>query len=119
MSINHFLPYKLAFTVLLLFLNLSDFLGIQANAKSKVHIVYMGRRQHDDIELTTSAHHQILSSVLGSQEAARDSIIYSYKHGFSGFAARLTKSQAKKIAELPDVVHVIPNHLYKLHTTRS
>lgn len=23
------------------------------------------------------------------------------------------------VAELPDVVHVIPNHLYKLHTTRS
>ncbi|KAL3342372.1 hypothetical protein AABB24_026407 [Solanum stoloniferum] len=119
MSIGHFLPYKLAFTVLLLFLNLSDFLGIQENAKSKAHIVYLGRRQHDDIELTTSAHHQILSSVLGSQEAARDSIIYSYKHGFSDFAARLTKSQAIKIAELPDVVHVIPNHLYKLHTTRS
>ncbi|XP_049394262.1 subtilisin-like protease SBT3.4 isoform X1 [Solanum stenotomum] len=119
MSISHFLQYKLAFTVLLLFLNLSDFLGIQANTESKVHIVYMGRRQHDDIELITSAHHQILTFVLGSPEAARDSIIYSYKHGFSGFAARLTKSQAKKIAELPDVVHVIPNHLYKLHTTRS
>ncbi|KAM3319690.1 subtilisin-like protease SBT3.4 [Capsicum chacoense] len=85
----------------------------------EVHIVYMGRRQHDDVELATSAHHQILTSVLGSQEAARDSIIYSYKHGFSGFAATLTKPQAKRIAELPDVVHVVPNHLYKSHTTRS
>lgn len=114
MGITHFLQYKLAFIALILFFNFSD-----ANAESKVHIVYMGRRQHDDVELATSAHHQILTSVLGSQEAARDSIIYSYKHGFSGFAARLTKSQAKNIAELPDVVHVVPNHLYKLHTTRS
>ncbi|KAF3660762.1 putative transcription factor TCP14-like [Capsicum annuum] len=88
-------------------------------ATTTVHIVYMGKGQHDDAELTTSTHHQILTSVLGSPEAAKDSIIYSYKHGFSGFAAKLTKSQAKKIAELPDVVHVIPNHLYKLHTTRS
>ncbi|XP_027771472.1 subtilisin-like protease SBT3.4 isoform X2 [Solanum pennellii] len=119
MSISYFLEYKLAFTALLLFLNLSDLLVSQANAESKVHIVYMGRRQHDDVELATSAHHQLLTSVLGSQKAARDSIIYSYKHGFSGFAARLTKSQAKKIAELPDVVHVVPNHFFKLHTTRS
>ncbi|KAJ8554233.1 hypothetical protein K7X08_024911 [Anisodus acutangulus] len=79
----------------------------------------MGRRKHDDAELATSAHHQLLTSVVGSQEAARDSIIYSYKHGFSGFAAKLTRSQAKKIAEIPDVVHVVPNHLYKLQTTRS
>ncbi|KAL3342370.1 hypothetical protein AABB24_026406 [Solanum stoloniferum] len=119
MNINHFLSYKLAFTALLLLFNLSDVLGIYAHGESKVHIVYMGKRYHDDAQLTTSAHHQILTSVLGSEEAARDSIIYSYKHGFSGFAAKLTKSQAKKIAELPDVVHVIPNHLYKLHTTRS
>ncbi|XP_060206379.1 subtilisin-like protease SBT3.6 [Lycium barbarum] len=79
----------------------------------------MGRRKHNDVELATSAHHQLLTSVLKSQEAARDSIIYSYKHGFSGFAAKLTKSQAQKIAELPDVLHVVPNHFYKLHTTRS
>ncbi|KAK4362855.1 hypothetical protein RND71_018096 [Anisodus tanguticus] len=64
MSICDILPYKLAFTALLLF-NLSDFLGIQANADSKVHIVYMGRRKHDDAELATSAHHQLLTSVLG------------------------------------------------------
>ncbi|KAG5617365.1 hypothetical protein H5410_017189 [Solanum commersonii] len=82
-----------------------------------VHIVYMGRRQHDDIELITSAHHQILTFVLGSPEAARDSIIYSYKHGFSGFAARLTKSQAKKIAGthnkklgLPWPVHIFSSN---------
>ncbi|XP_016564227.2 subtilisin-like protease SBT3.4 [Capsicum annuum] len=119
MSINPLLLYKLAFTSLLLLFNLSNILGIYANVENKVHIVYMGKGQHDDAELTTSTHHQILTSVLGSPEAAKDSIIYSYKHGFSGFAAKLTKSQAKKIAELPDVVHVIPNHLYKLHTTRS
>uniref|UniRef100_M0ZIR6 Uncharacterized protein n=1 Tax=Solanum tuberosum TaxID=4113 RepID=M0ZIR6_SOLTU len=37
MSISHFLQYKLAFTVLLLFLN---FLGIQANTESKVSRYY-------------------------------------------------------------------------------
>jgi hypothetical protein len=33
-----------------------------------------------------------------SKDEAQKSIIYSYKHGFSGFAAMLTESQAKTIA---------------------
>lgn len=39
-----------------------------------------------------------LKSFLDSKEAAKTSILYSYKHGFSGFAAVLTHSQAKLIA---------------------
>ncbi|XP_059664590.1 subtilisin-like protease SBT3.8 [Cornus florida] len=46
-------------------------------------------------------------------------MVYSYKHGFSGFAAKLTESQAQKIAELPGVVRVIPNGFHTLQTTRS
>lgn len=33
-----------------------------------------------------------------SKEAAKESILYHYKHGFSGFAAVLTESQAQVIA---------------------
>ena len=33
-----------------------------------------------------------------SKEMASQSMVYSYKHGFSGFAAMLTKSQAQKVA---------------------
>lgn len=33
-----------------------------------------------------------------SKEAVAESILYSYKHGFSGFAAWLTDSQAEMIA---------------------
>ncbi|MED6130797.1 hypothetical protein PIB30_003817 [Stylosanthes scabra] len=70
-------------------------------------------------ETTTSVHHKILSSLLGSKEAAKNSILYSYRHGFSGFAARLTKSQAEEVAKFPGVVSVFPNRIHKLHTTRS
>ncbi|CAA2971237.1 subtilisin-like protease [Olea europaea subsp. europaea] len=96
----------------------SDIFLTWANVESKVHIVYMGERQHNDIELTTSSHHDLLSSVLG-REASVDSMIYSYRHGFSGFAAKLTDSQAQSIADLTGVVHVIPNRFYKRQTTRS
>ncbi|CAL9748836.1 unnamed protein product, partial [Musa acuminata subsp. burmannicoides] len=60
--------------------------------------VYMGERQHEDPDLVTASHHDMLSSVLGSKEEAVSSIVYSYKHGFSGFASMLTESQADKIA---------------------
>jgi hypothetical protein len=33
-----------------------------------------------------------------SKDEALKSIVYSYKHGFSGFAAMLTESQAEALA---------------------
>ncbi|KAJ8632445.1 hypothetical protein MRB53_025781 [Persea americana] len=90
------------------------------NAESKVYIVYMGERQHSDPSLVVDSHHTMLANVLGgSKEVAADSILYSYKHGFSGFTAKLTDSQAKMIADTSGVLRVIPNSLVKLHTTRS
>ncbi|XP_054792138.1 subtilisin-like protease SBT3.6 isoform X2 [Prosopis cineraria] len=78
----------------------------------------MGKKQHDDPERLTELHHETLTSVIGREESI-DSMVYNYKHGFSGFAARLTKTQAKMIAELPNVVQVMPNNLYRMQTTRS
>ncbi|KAK7318983.1 hypothetical protein RJT34_03692 [Clitoria ternatea] len=101
----------------LLFLQSS--LLISAEATDSVHIVYMGDKTYQNPETTKRYHHKMLSSLLGSKEAAKNSILYSYKHGFSGFAARLTKSQAEAIAKFPGVVSVIPNGIHKLHTTRS
>lgn len=40
----------------------------------------------------------VLMFVLHSEVEAHDSMVHSYRHGFSGFAAKLTESQAKKIA---------------------
>ncbi|GJN19537.1 hypothetical protein PR202_gb06822 [Eleusine coracana subsp. coracana] len=79
----------------------------------------MGEKHHDAPSVVTALHHDILSSVLGSKDEAQKSIVYSYKHGFSGFAAMLTESQAKTIAGLPGVVSVKPNTYHRTHTTRS
>ncbi|KAK4735013.1 hypothetical protein R3W88_009274 [Solanum pinnatisectum] len=51
--------------------------------------------------MSNSQHHLTIKYFLQSLEA-KESIIYSYRHGFSGFAAKLTEAQAKRIAELPD-----------------
>nr|VDD40067.1 unnamed protein product [Brassica oleracea] len=86
---------------------------------SNVYIVYLGERENDDPELVTASHHQMLESFLDSKEDAHKSMIYSYQHGFSGFAALLTSSQANKISDHPEVIHVIPNRILKLQTTRT
>ncbi|KAF5448899.1 hypothetical protein F2P56_029391 [Juglans regia] len=90
-----------------------------ALASSNIHIVYMGERQHDEPELVQDSHHEILSNIIGSSEAAKESILYSYKYGFSGFAAALTESQAKQIADFPGVIRVVRNRVLSLQTTRS
>ncbi|EOA20017.1 hypothetical protein CARUB_v10000289mg, partial [Capsella rubella] len=109
-------------TIVLLALFLAIVLNVQTSfvvAETKVYVVYLGEKKHDDIESVTESHHQILWSLLGSKEAVQDSIVYSYRHGFSGFAAKLTESQAQQISEIPGVVQVIPNALYELTTTRT
>ncbi|OVA20401.1 Peptidase S8/S53 domain [Macleaya cordata] len=88
-------------------------------SSSNVHIVYMGEKRHLEPQLVQESHLNILSTLFKSEEEARASILYSYKHGFSGFAAILTQSQAKIIADFPQVVRVVPNRILSLHTTRS
>ncbi|XP_022136960.1 subtilisin-like protease SBT3.5 isoform X2 [Momordica charantia] len=75
-----------------------------------LHIVYLGEKKQ---------HHDLLATILGSKKKASKATVYSYKHAFSGFAAKLTKSQAHQLAEIPGVLRVLPNVLYDLHTTRS
>ncbi|KAK6926090.1 Subtilisin-like protease, fibronectin type-III domain [Dillenia turbinata] len=91
-----------------------------ADVKSDVYIAYMGKnRQQNDREALGNLHHETLTTVLGSKEASRHSMVYQYKHGLSGFAARLTKAQAQTLAGLSNVLQVIPSRLIKLKTTRS
>ncbi|CAL5415781.1 unnamed protein product [Camellia sinensis] len=46
----------------------------------------------------------------GSVEQARASHIYSYRHGFRGFAAKMTEDQASQLAEMPGVASVFRNN---------
>ncbi|KAF7106807.1 hypothetical protein CFC21_107518 [Triticum aestivum] len=94
-------------------------LPLSASASSKLYIVYMGEKKHDDPSVVTASHHDMLTSVFGSKDEALRSIVYSYKHGFSGFAAMLTESQAEAIAKFPEVATVEPNTFHETHTTRS
>uniref|UniRef100_A0A804IAU8 Uncharacterized protein n=1 Tax=Musa acuminata subsp. malaccensis TaxID=214687 RepID=A0A804IAU8_MUSAM len=79
----------------------------------------MGERQHEDPDLVTASHHDMLSSVLGSKEEAVSSIVYNYKHGFSGFAAMLTESKAHQIAESAYLLRPLKQKIERLYLNLS
>ncbi|KAH1224182.1 Subtilisin-like protease SBT3.6 [Glycine max] len=87
---------------------------------AKVYVVYMGSKTGEDPDDILKHNHQMLASVhSGSIEQAQASHVYSYKHAFRGFAAKLTNEQAYQISKMPGVVSVFPNAKRKLHTTHS
>ncbi|KAL9328341.1 hypothetical protein ACSQ67_003344 [Phaseolus vulgaris] len=87
---------------------------------AKVYVVYMGSKTGEDPDDILKQNHQMLAAVhRGSVEQARASHVYSYRHGFRGFAAKLTNEQAHQISKMPGVVSVFPNTKRKLHTTHS
>ncbi|KAF3445319.1 hypothetical protein FNV43_RR10494 [Rhamnella rubrinervis] len=86
-----------------------------AQNKNGLYIVYLGAAASTNGSLRTQ-HAQLLRSVLRGKPNA---VVRTYKHGFSGFAARLSEEEAHSIAKNPGVVSVFPDPLLNLHTTRS
>ncbi|TYJ01260.1 hypothetical protein E1A91_A13G141400v1 [Gossypium mustelinum] len=78
-----------------------------------VHIVYTERPQDEQPE---AYHIRTLSNVLGSEEAAKEALIYSYKTAASGFSAKLTPQQVAEISKQPGVLQVVPSRTIQLHS---
>ncbi|XP_024522414.1 subtilisin-like protease SBT4.12 isoform X2 [Selaginella moellendorffii] len=74
----------------------------------QIYIVYLGGKgSRQSLELV-QRHSKILASVT-SREVESPEIVYSYKHGFDGFAARMTAKQAKAIAGKPSQKALLPD----------
>ncbi|KAK6936970.1 Peptidase S8/S53 domain [Dillenia turbinata] len=87
---------------------------------SEVYIVYLGLNRIVDPILTTKFHTQLLSNVFSSREEARQSKLYSYKHSFSGFSAKMNSTQAATLASnMKGVIAVFKSRIMRPHTTRS
>uniref|UniRef100_A0A0D9WS94 Inhibitor I9 domain-containing protein n=1 Tax=Leersia perrieri TaxID=77586 RepID=A0A0D9WS94_9ORYZ len=90
---------------------------------AQVYVVYMGKGlqgSSDDRHDILMLHHQMLTAVHdGSPEKAEASHVYTYSNNFQGFAAKLNKQQAMKLADMPGVISVFPNTKRSLHTTHS
>ncbi|KAJ4963943.1 hypothetical protein NE237_023882 [Protea cynaroides] len=64
---------------------------------TNVYIVYMGAKKHENPAVTEKSHHDMLASLLGSIEAAKNSILYSYKHGSLGLQLLLLIPRQKQL----------------------
>ncbi|XP_008795572.2 subtilisin-like protease SBT3.17 [Phoenix dactylifera] len=77
-----------------------------------VHIVYVDRPENEEAE---AFHIRTLAPVVGSEEKAKDTVIYHYKHAASGFSAKLTPKQVEELSKKPGVLQVVPDQTYTLH----
>ncbi|KAH9313244.1 hypothetical protein KI387_028279, partial [Taxus chinensis] len=86
------------------------------------YVVYLGGHAEENLEkydVVIDSHHELLGSVLGSNEEAKESIFYSYTASVNGFAALLEEEHALAVSKFPGVLSVFPNKARKLHTTHS
>ncbi|XP_066362700.1 subtilisin-like protease SBT3.11 [Miscanthus floridulus] len=83
-----------------------------AAQETAVHIVYVDRPEDADPE---EFHLRTLTPVLGSEQKARDAVLYHYKTAASGFSAKLTPQQVEALKEQPGVLQVVPSQTYQLH----
>ncbi|CAL4954128.1 unnamed protein product [Urochloa decumbens] len=102
----------------LLFCFCTLLLGVHGGSRT-LYIVYLGDVKHGHPNDVVASHHDILTTVLGSKEDSLASMVYNYKHGFSGFAAMLTEDHAKQLADSPEVISIAPSRSCKATTTRS
>ncbi|XP_078441065.1 proteinase inhibitor, propeptide [Wolffia australiana] len=100
------------FFVCCLFSLVSASVAVISMDDAAVHIVYTESPKDGDPE---AYHVKTLTSVLGSEEAAREALVYSYKSAVSGFSAKLTSQQVAEITKQPGVIHVAPSLAHHLH----
>ncbi|CAL0333420.1 unnamed protein product [Lupinus luteus] len=78
-----------------------------------VNIVFTEKPEGEDPE---PYYIRILSAVLGSEEAAKEALLYSYKNAASGFSAKLTPQQVIGISKQPGVLKVVPSRTLQIHS---
>ncbi|KAM3300257.1 hypothetical protein ACQJBY_041336 [Aegilops geniculata] len=112
-------PLRAASLLLLCFCMVLSRVHAGGSRSRELYITYLGDVKHEHPDDVVASHHEMLGTLLQSKEGSSASMVYHYKHGFSGFAAMLTANQATRLAEFPGVISVQPSKTYRSTTTRS
>ncbi|KAM0946290.1 putative peptidase S8 propeptide/proteinase inhibitor I9 [Dioscorea sansibarensis] len=88
--------------------------GAAEEGAAAVHIVYV--EQPPEGEAAENYHVRMLASVVGSEDAAKEALVYSYSHAASGFSAKLTTKQVEEMSNKPGVLQVVPSRTLHLHS---
>ncbi|TXG53125.1 hypothetical protein EZV62_022294 [Acer yangbiense] len=107
----------LFFSPLLFFVSLISIIQMAESARpaapsSAVHIIYTELPQDEE---PVAYHMRLLSNVVGSEEMAKEALLYSYKNAASGFSATLTPEQVTEMSKQPGVLQVVRSRTLQLH----
>ncbi|MCO5602052.1 hypothetical protein L7F22_056179 [Adiantum nelumboides] len=105
------MQHRLLALVLLFAFSIS---AMAVSEEATVYIVYLEKQGAAAPEALEASHLETLTSLLGSKEAARASLLYSYTTVANGFSAKLTPSQASSLKEKPGVLQVVPSQTFQL-----
>ncbi|KAF9626557.1 hypothetical protein IFM89_035172 [Coptis chinensis] len=83
-----------------------------------IYIVYMGAQTEEGYSLGSELHLSALEQVLEGS-SPQESLVYSYKNSFNGFAAWLTDKEKNKLLGTKGVVSVFLSKTHHPQTTRS
>ncbi|MBA0796334.1 hypothetical protein Gohar_007111 [Gossypium harknessii] len=114
MNMLAFSMRKLGFLFILIVLNIVA----HGEETKNFYIVYLGDSPLSK-QSAVQKHIGLLSSVKGSEDGAKESIVYSYTSSFNAFAAKLSENEAEMLKGLDEVASVFPNRYRKPHTTKS
>lgn len=79
-------------------------------SRVQVFIVYFGEHKGEKaLHEIEDFHRSYLLSVKESEEDARASLLYSYKHSINGFAAVLTEEEASKLSGTSKTLPTLQN----------
>ncbi|KAL6521926.1 hypothetical protein OROMI_031803 [Orobanche minor] len=81
----------------------------------ETYIVYMGGVTSNDGDIRND-HMDLVNSF---RDRSENIVLHTYRHGFLGFAARLTEEEAKSLSTRTGIVSVFRDINFQLQTTRS